>query len=93
MQRDMISGDMRFIGTKKETLYQMSKKSKQLFNACKSSETELGIKEIKVDKQGYSITLKAEIGANATASSKKICKCSIFNTIEKSYWKNSNSSI
>ncbi len=71
MQRDMISGDMRFIGTKKETLYQMSKKSKQLFNAYKSSETELGIKEKKVDKQGYSITLKAEIGANATASSKK----------------------
>lgn len=70
MQRDMISGDMRFIGTKKETLYQMSKKSKQLFNAYKSSETELGIKEKKVDKQGYSITLKAEIGANATASSK-----------------------
>lgn len=47
MQRDMISGDMRFIGTKKETLYQMSKKSKQLFNAYKSSETELGIKEKK----------------------------------------------
>lgn len=69
MQKDMISSDMRFIGTKKETLYQMSKKSKQLFNAYKSSKAELGIKEIKVDEQGYSITLKAEIGANATVSS------------------------
>lgn len=71
MQRDMISGDMRFIGTKKETLYQMSKKSKQLFNAYKSFKAGPEIKEIKIDKQGYSITLKVEIGANATASSKR----------------------
>ena len=79
MQRDMISGDMRFIGTKKETLYQMSKKSKQLFNAYKFSKSGPEIKEIKVDKQGYSITLKAEIGANATVSSKKFASvlCSI----------------
>lgn len=79
MQRDMISGDMRFIGTKKETLYQMSKKSKQLFNAYKNFKAEPEIEEIKVDKQGYSITLKAGIGANATASSLKFTNvsCSI----------------
>lgn len=79
MQKDMISGDMRFIGTKKETLYQMSKKSKQLFNAYKVFKAEPEIKEIKIDKQGYSITFKAEIEANATASSKKFVNalCSI----------------
>lgn len=70
MQRDMISGDMRFIGTKKETLYQMSKKSKQLFNVYGSFRAESSIKEIKVDEQGYSIAFKVEIEANATASSK-----------------------
>lgn len=47
MQKDMISGDMRFIGTKKETLYQMSKKSKQLFNAYKVFKSEPEIKEKK----------------------------------------------
>lgn len=71
MQKDMISGDMRFIGTKKETLYQMSKKSKQLFNAYKIYQAPFWIKKTRIDKQGYSITLEIEIKADATNSDKK----------------------
>lgn len=83
MQKDMISGDMRFIGTKKETLYQMSKKSKQLFNAYKFYQTAFWIKETKIDKQGYSITFEIEIGADATDSDKKYVNAMVSIPLEK----------
>ena len=83
MQKDMISGDMRFIGTKKETLYQMSKKSKQLFNAYKFYQTAFSIKETKIDKQGYSITFEIEIGADATDSDKKYVNAMVSIPLEK----------